>query len=272
MNKLIAVFLALFALAGSVKADIVVLVHGYLGSPVSWEQSLVNQNLQAAGWQRGGILFNTPSGAMLAYSTHNTHKQQMYVVDLPSRAPAMLQAEHLQTMLNDLSKRHPNENFILVGHSAGGVVARIALVKYGAGQVTRLITIASPHLGTGRAVQALNETSEGFPFDILKDFFGGDLYQALKHSRGLLIDLLPARPGTMLYWLNSQPHPDIDYVSIVRGRDQFASGDQIVPGFSQDMNNVISLKGKTETHFLPTSHYLQPLDGQILVDLLKTGK
>jgi triacylglycerol esterase/lipase EstA (alpha/beta hydrolase family) len=47
-----------------------------------------------------------------------------------------------------------------IGHSAGGVVARVALVNYGADTVAWLITIAAPHLGTERASEALDATDD----------------------------------------------------------------------------------------------------------------
>ena len=51
-------------------------------------------------------------------------------------------------MLAAIAQRHPTDTVDLIGYSAGGVVARLALVNYGAGTVARLITIAAPHLGT----------------------------------------------------------------------------------------------------------------------------
>jgi pimeloyl-ACP methyl ester carboxylesterase len=270
MKKLLTLLFSLLLLgSAAVKADIVVLVHGYLGSPNSWQNSRINHQLQAGGWQKAGIVFQTRSGAMLTKPPSPATDHEVYSVRLPSKAPAMLQAEMLHGMISDLEKRHPDEAITLIGHSAGGVVARLKLVRFGAGQVDKLITIAAPHLGTHMAIRALEETHESGPVGILKSFFGGDTYHTVKSSTGLLLDLVPARPGNLIYWLNSQPHPDIDYISIVRGQDVNLNGDRIIPGFSQDMNNVPVLRGKSQRYYLPTGHLLNKQDGKLLVRLLK---
>lgn len=269
MNRILILLFSLFMASSPLKADIVVLVHGYLGSPNSWDKSGITAHLQAAGWQRAGIIFASPAGSMLAGPPVKSTGKPVYSVDLPSRAPAMVQSDFLQRMITDLEKRHPDEKITLVGHSAGGVMARVKLVRFGAGQVDKLITIASPHLGTRMAVRALNETHESGPVGFLKGFFGGDLYHTVKSSTPLLVDLVPPRPGNLLYWLNAQKHPDIEYVSVIRGVNEQRNGDRIIPGFSQDMNNVAALRGKSQRYFLPTGHTLNPRDGEILSLLLE---
>lgn len=269
MKKLLALIFTLFLLVSpTLKADIVVLVHGYLGSSDSWQYSGINNQLAAAGWKHAGDIIDSPIGSLLIGFPETTPDKPIYSVNLPSRAPAGIQADILQNMITDLEKRHPEENITLVGHSAGGVVARLKLVRYGAGQVNRLITIASPHLGTLIAVKALDETHDILPIDIIKSFFGGDLYHTVKSSTGLLVDLVPSHPGSLLYWLNSQPHPQIQYISIIRGLDESRNGDRIIPGFSQDMNNVPALRGKSQRYYLPTEHLLNPYDGDFLAKLL----
>ncbi|MCW8907923.1 MAG: hypothetical protein OQL28_11800, partial [Sedimenticola sp.] len=47
------------------QAEVAVLVHGYLGSADSWEQSGVNSVLVAEGWKRAGILRADPYGVEL---------------------------------------------------------------------------------------------------------------------------------------------------------------------------------------------------------------
>lgn len=267
LRILIPVFTMLITL--SARADIVVLVHGYLGSPASWDNSAISKQLQQAGWQKAGVIFDTPQGAMLRQHATSSQNNIIYSLLLPSRAPLVHQAELLQRMISDLEKRHPDESIVIIGHSAGGVVARVKLVRYGAGNVSKLITIASPHLGTGLASYALNETHSGGPVGFLKGFFGGEKYDIAKSSTPLLVDLVPARPGSFLNWLNHQPHPEIEYVSVIRGKDAALSGDSIVPGHSQDMNEVFALRGKSQRYYLPTSHGLNPLDGDFLSVLLE---
>ena len=114
-----------------------------------------------------------------------------------------------------------------------------------------LITIASPHLGTSRAEQALDATDIPFPISMVTDFFGGDAYHTAMRSRSLYVDLVRPQPGTLLYWLNAQAHPDIKYFSIVRGPSQAGWGDYIVPTYSQDMNNVLALQGRSSLVNVP---------------------
>ncbi len=269
MKKLLFFLLISISLSLPVQADIAVLVHGFLGSPSSWDKSNISQQLQAAGWNRAGVIFQTAEGAMLSQQSGQVAGNEIYSVVLPSRAPVMFQAVQLHNMISDLEKRHPDEDIVVIGHSAGGVIARAKLVKFGAGNVKKLITIASPHSGTGLAVYALNKSHGSGPFGVLKSVFGGEKYHIARSSTGLLLDLVPPHPGSLLYWLNQQPHPPLEYVSIVRGKSMHRNGDDIVPGHSQDMNNVPALRGKSQLYFLPTEHFLNPLDGDFLTLLLE---
>jgi pimeloyl-ACP methyl ester carboxylesterase len=195
-------------------------------------------------------------------------RHKVYIVDLPSEAPVLIQAYQLRQILQAINQAHPGEPLVLVGHSAGGVVARAALVRGGANDVKALITIASPHLGTYRAEQALDATDIPFPFSIVTDFIGGEAYDTARRSRSLYVDLVRPRPGTLLFWLNNEPHPDIQYFSIVRSETTIMSGDYVVPGYSQDMNNVPALRGKSSHIAIGTRHELEPLDGSVIVNLL----
>jgi len=250
VTALMSALLLLFS--GVARSDVVVLVHGYLSSAAAWDWSGVTHTLEAHGWQRGGV----------------TGEKQFYSVELPAEAPLLLQADHLQRQLTAIRQRHPTEPLSVVGHSAGGVIARLLLVRGNSAQINTLITIATPHLGTLRAGDALDVANIPFPFSLLPSFFAGDEYHALRRSRLLLSELLPAAPGTLLGWLNQQPHPDIRYVSVVRGTPYAMSGDALVPGFSQDMNNVPLLRGRSERVVIPSPHELTPSDGLLLLNLL----
>ena len=46
-------------------------------------------------------------------------------------------------------------------------------------------------------------------------------------------------------------------------------GDMIVPDWSQDMNNVVPLRGKVHTIPVNADHSLTPADGSLLMDLLR---
>ena len=67
-----------------------------------------------------------------------------YAMELPSLAPMMVQADHLRAMLQQINAMHPGEPIFIAAHSAGGVVARVVLIRGGVSEVKALITIASP--------------------------------------------------------------------------------------------------------------------------------
>ncbi|MBT8439446.1 MAG: alpha/beta fold hydrolase [Gammaproteobacteria bacterium] len=257
------------------QADIMLLIHGYLGDAGSWEESGINTELHKRGWARAGIFQGSVMGPQLFVtenSTSSTIKNRVYVATLPSELPIMIQADVLKNIIDIIRQSHAEEDIILVGHSAGGVVARMALIRHQLDKVSALITIASPHIGTGRADQALDITANHGPFNMVKSFVGGSGYNALKHSRGLMIDLRYPQPGNMLYWLNSQPHPDIHYASIIRLYNNGVTGDEYVPGFSQNMNNVPALQGRSSTVTTPTSHFLTPQDADTILTIIDNFK
>ena len=147
-------FAFLFIVAGLLgqpaRADVLVLVHGYLSGPQSWDTSGVTAVLQRQGWRHAGVYVAGPSGVHLMPAPVGTSGNRYYTVDLPSEAPVVVQAFQLREMLAAINRSHGSEPVYIAGHSAGGVVARAALVNAGIGSVRALITIASPHLGTYR--------------------------------------------------------------------------------------------------------------------------
>ena len=263
---LLVLVASLFSLTA--RADVLVLVHGYLGDVQSWDRSGVTPILLRHDWQRAGTYVAGPAGIQLIPAPGTQARQKFYAVDLPSEAPVLVQVYQLREILDAISKTHGTEPVILVGHSAGGVVARAALVRGGAGNVKALITIASPHLGTVRAEQALDATDIPFPLSVITDMFAGDAYDTAMRSRSLYVDLVRPQPGTLLYWLNGQPHPDIEYFSVVRGESEFGEGDYIVPTYSQDMNNIPALHGRSSLINIPVHHGLEPVDGSAIVNVL----
>lgn len=252
---------------------ILVLVHGYLGNSASWQQSGVLPVLEQAGWQLAGNWQSTRSGVRWEPVEPPAGEFAIDTVDLPATAPLMEQARLLGGMLAAIAQQHPTDTVDLIGHSAGGVVARLALVNYGAGTVTRLITIAAPHLGTERAWEALDATDDtglfgGIKRWLVKREVGDDLYRTLQSSRGVLADLAPPRPGNLLYWLNARQHPDIAYVAVVRGGAYGMPGDQVVPAPSQDLRRVPALNGRASIRVVAGGHELSRQDGLLLSELV----
>jgi len=268
-------FLLTSLFAGTARADVVVLVHGWASDADTWVRSGVVFVLARHGWSDAGVVTTTPAGVEYfpGYSPDTKSGKQFYRTQLPSIAPLLLQASHLTAELVFIQNRHPDEDIIVVGHSAGGVIARLALIRPEFVRIKSLVTIASPHLGTPVAFEGLHVV-EGKPFfcpgpgvDFLKTVFGGRQYQYLKDSHGAMLDLTPAGTGNLIDWLNQQPHPDIQYHSIVR-----TGGDEVVPPVSQDLNQVTALRGRAKVYPARSSHGLNPTDGEILLDIIAANK
>ncbi|HID46104.1 MAG TPA: alpha/beta fold hydrolase [Chromatiaceae bacterium] len=271
-NLFISLLLAFLPLQKA-SAEIAILVHGYLSDAGVWERSGVNASLRGAGWQHAGNLSFSPAGLVEQPITGKQGEKLFYTVNLPSLASAPAQASWLKAAVDHISRKNPDQSITLVGHSAGGVIARLILVQYGQGNVDRLITIAAPHIGTDKAIRALDAVDDSGMFGMIKEWFvrdeiGDGMYHTLKASRGILFNLVPPAPGTLLFWLNAQPHPDIDYVSVIRSGGYVIAGDLVVPPFSQDMNMIPALRGKAKRWLSFQGHELTPNDGRLLAEIL----
>ncbi len=143
--KLAQIFASLlFFTSISAHADVMLLIHGYLGDAYSWEKSGINSELHQYGWARAGMFQGTPHGPQLFVTENKNAANRVYVATLPSETPVMTQADVLKNIIDIIRQNHTDEKIILVGHSAGGVVARMALIRHQLQDIKALITIASP--------------------------------------------------------------------------------------------------------------------------------
>lgn len=265
MRRLILAACLLLSLPATTHAEVVVLIHGHLSSGETWARHGILGTLASHGWGYGGHLL--PNRSVPAYAPR--YARTAYTANLLSTAPLPDQAATLQQQLQAVQRRHPGEEITLVGHSAGGVAARLLLVEYGPQQVTRLITIASPHTGTPRAAKGLEITEDhGPPIETVKRVVGGNDYRGAKKSRQLYRELLPGNRASVLDWLNRQEHPPLEYISVIRVPAVGSKGDKVVPIYSQDMNTIPVLHGKARSFTTPGDHYLKPLDGPLIARLL----
>lgn len=258
------------------RAEVLMLVHGWSADADTWLRSGVLANLATRGWPDAGVVTADPDGRVYLPAQATVGVRTVYRAQLPAAALLPVQAAQLHAELLAVRLRHPDDRITLVGHSAGGLVARLALLHPRTHQtppVQRLITLGTPHLGTLRATQGLAAV-ESKPFfcpgpgiHLLKHLAGGDDYRYLRNSRSLLYELQPATYGSLLDWLNHQPHPDIAYYAVVRG-GPYTAGDELVPAASQDMNQVPVLNGRARVLVVPTGHGLLPDDGLLLADIL----
>ena len=257
---------AIFITPTQVLAETLVLIQGYLGGAADWRHSGITRLLEAAGWADAGQLSLTPRGVYVSGSK-GRGANRFFTLDLPSQAPLLVQSRRLDLYLGHVRIRHPETALILVGHSAGGVLARLYMVQHPDARITALITIASPHRGTESAELGLLAGQS--PLAWLGPMIGID---TLNRSQGLYHDLMREQPNNLLGWLNYQRHPPAMYISIVRGEDDetFGLGELIVPAWSQDMNQVYALRGRAQTVTVRGRHALKLEDGKVLVRILKS--
>jgi len=256
------------------RSEILILVHGWSANANTWIQSGVVANLAANGWENAGLVKSLPNYHINYIPAYGKNaRKKVYRVDLPAEAPIAIQASHLMAEINFIHMLYPTESINIAGHSAGGIVARLVILQKNELPITSLITIASPNLGTHRAVDALNLIHEkplfcpGPGLEFAKTMFAGNNYNYLKYSQNVLIDLQPENFNNLLGWLNKQNHPNIKYHSVIRVNPGL-SGDELVPAFSQDLNQIRSLRGKANSYFTQTGHSLNAADGILLANIL----
>ncbi len=247
----------------NVFADRLVFVQGYLGESSNWKASGIVRQLEAHHWRKGGAYYYRAGGLGFNASKNSLSPNRYYTIELPTEASIQEQSYFLTRYLKHLRKNAPKERLILVGHSAGGVLSRLVMVQNPSLNVDLLITIASPHLGSDLAELATIVGST--PLALFTPFIGAE---TLNRSQGLYADLLPEQPGRFLYELNRQPHPEAQYVSIVRNPNAIDGGDLVVPSYSQDMRQVFALKNKAQSYVVNGGHSLNENDGQIIFDLI----
>lgn len=247
------------------QAKTIVLVHGFMSDGMAWRTSGFTKPLELAGIKDAGGYNFSPWGMLLPLNLN--HNGDIFVtVELPSKANLQIQEGILIQYLQHLYANRI-EPITLIGHSAGGLVARLYLLDPVHQPVDALITIAAPHLGTPAANVAY--LAGRTPIRMITSMVGEDL---LTDSRGLLSDLKEEKPNNFLYWMNHQPHPNIHYASIIRKNAKITKPgkfDYIVPPNSQDMNNIWALKSRSGIAKTLENHSISGKDGMMVVEILK---
>ena len=257
------IFILLLFTTTSVGAEIAVLIHGFKSSGRDWYDTGVVDRLQKHGWHPGGHFRYHPQ-RIIGPRSRAEGENIFYTIDLPNTAPMMLQVAYLHAVLQSIEAIAPDDTLNLVGHSAGGVVARTVMVIHPEHSIARLITVASPHLGSNAASAGALVAST--PLSMIANLLGQD---ELSHSGQLLSELSPSRPGNFLHWLNQQPHPPaLHYLSLVRVDNSILGGDPLITPQSQDLRNVVSLGSRAVSYPTSGSHALQAQDGDLIHHLL----
>jgi pimeloyl-ACP methyl ester carboxylesterase len=249
----------------SLQAKTLVLVHGYLSNASIWNTSGFSQVLERNGFVQGDSYNFNPWGMMVPRPIAS-NINAFYRVELPSQTNLQTQEGILLQYLQHLYAQR-QEPLTLIGHSAGGLVARLFLLDPKTVPVNGLITIATPHLGTPTADLAY--LAGNSPIGMMISLVGE---QTLQDSRGLLSDLKEEKPGSFLFWMNRQPYPNLHYASIVRKNESISKPkkfDFIVPAVSQDMNNVWSLRNRSGVAITTDNHALGHKDALVVLDILR---
>ncbi len=250
------------------QAKTVVLVHGYLSNASIWNTSGFSQILARNGFVQADA-YNFNQWGMMIPRPIAPNIDAFYTVELPAQTNLQTQEGILLQYLQHLYAQR-KEPLTLVGHSAGGLVARLFLLDPKRVPINGLITIATPHLGTPTADIAY--LAGNSPIGMMISMVGED---TLQDSSGLLSDLKEEKPGSFLFWMNRQPYPNIHYASIVRNNKMISKPDKfdfIVPAASQDMNNVWSLRGRSGVAITSSNHALSYQDGWVVLNILKQIK
>jgi pimeloyl-ACP methyl ester carboxylesterase len=246
-NALVLLYLASF----NTHAQVLVLVHGHQGQGGSWRESGITHVLDKAGWEDGGHLRIHKDKEVINYRlARMIQDKTFYTLDMPSEAPIAVQAQFLATFLKAISSHHPGESMNLAGFSAGGLVSRMYMVarKSDEPKIAMLVTIATPHLGTHMA--EIGAKLQRTPLAWITPYMGAGTFNRSAN------------------WLNRQVHPTAKYVSIVRSSSSLLGGDFIVPSFSQNMNNVIALRGNSSVVHSTGGHELTFQDALLLTQLM----
>ncbi len=259
------ILLLLVGFSAGASAEVLVLIHGWRSDAGTWARHGVLAGLVQRGWKDGGIYAVTPTGPH--HIGPKADGDRVFVrVDLPSEAPIPVQSGLLLPLLDRIERDHPGQKLVLVGHSAGGVVARHAVVTHPELPVRAVITLASPNLGSDKADLAAL-ASRTPPIEAMAPMVGAD---TINRSSDLYHDLQRERPGSFLFWLNRQPHPQsVQWISLVRRGGSLMRDFKPVPRYSQDLRNVVALGPRAQSWMVPGDHELAPPDGFLIADVVE---
>lgn len=272
--KPVILFLLLTLFSGLSSAKTVVLIHGLNSDKQTWYENRVIDALFASGFRdETQNLFpkkkrKTDQTANFNIKVpQNNDKNVFYTINLPWFEPLETQASALKDVLSFIHKQR-DEPLILVGHSVGGVVARLYLLSKNPVPVVGLITIASPHHGSPWAEATLLALQS--PMGDFISLMGENKWSK---SEQLLWQLSPSVKHSMINWMNDQPHPKLRYISIIHTPSfKKMAADILVPAVSQNMNYIPALYKRSAVVTIRSGHSLSKRDGLMLAKILGTFK
>jgi len=264
MKRILQVFIICLSVwPMAIWAQTVVLIHGFQSQGMDWRVTGVTAALQSSGWVDAGHLRWQPQAMQHSRRLNYRPPNALFTVDLPSSQSVVKQAQVLEHYLRWIYAQR-GEALTLVGHSAGGVVARYWLVQASRRlPVDTFITIASPNLGT-----PLANLTQAFEDTALMEMAQQMGFGQFIASRALYTELREEQAGNFMHWLNHQAHPAVRYVALVRVAQQPEQVDFVVPYFSQNLNNVAALREQAEIWHTPAGHLLEAGDGHLIARIL----
>ena len=93
MKKWLLLLVLQLTLLGAARADVLVLVHGYLGTAQSWAEAGALARLHQRGYRLAGIYGYSSKGVLYQAVTPGRPAKPVYSVNLPSQAPVVIQAD-----------------------------------------------------------------------------------------------------------------------------------------------------------------------------------
>lgn len=129
-------------------------------------------------------------------------------------------ADVLDAEIERIAAGTGRDRVILVCHSMGGLAARRYLARKGGARVAKLITIGSPHAGTGLAAYGLGANAPqmriGSPFlaELTRCEAGKAACETISiYSTG--DNLISPRDSSRLAWARNVPLPDLGHVAML---------------------------------------------------------
>ena len=133
----------------------IILIPGFLAS---WNKEAIlhNQPTNYSQWQINPIVKEYDGIISSLNNLGFIKNQNFFIFTYDWRKNLNSLADDFNNYLNQLITNYqlPTTNFSLIGHSLGGLVARIYSQKYGTDRINKLLTIGSPHQGTAHAYKA----------------------------------------------------------------------------------------------------------------------
>lgn len=173
----------------------------------------------------------------------------------------------------DVLPTHPNSKLSLVGHSLGGLVARIYGQKYQDNSIDKLITVGSPHQGTAHIYKAVEagELDKSDTLFWLAQRFILQRHKNKKESNKQVIsekfpvaqDLFPT-----YNFLYDQNNNEINVQNMQIKNNLLPTYDQTFPGLFPVLQTIVGEKGNTLSGYKVG----QRTDKDILLDLYPDGR